>query len=260
MSALKMNWNMILEIRDPRGRVRRYRGHNTVTDYGLFLFMNIVFGGIAAPKGSGTPSASLPPTTRYNDGVNVYPSLYDLGGNTNLNAYANPWNPNTVSGQALTSNPYYGLFGANGGLILVATNDSTSPSETQFTWPSGTTCLWTSSATTVSTSSANDKWTTTGSQTGATPPQATFVLTDSATAISALTIQSVGWTAPFLPGSVSGNTAPTVQPNPTPAWTSSTPTSIANWPIISKVIPSGAPISVAAGSTMAITYIFTVTT
>jgi hypothetical protein len=253
----------ILEIRDPRGRVRRYRGHNTVTDYGLFLAMQALFGGIQAPAMPGTGQATslvtLGAATRYNNGTNVFPSLYDLGGNNGV--ASNNWLNNSGVGTGeLLSGVYNGILGGQTGLLLVATSDSSAPSETQFSWPSGTSCIWTSTASTVTTAAANNSWTTAGSTSGATPPQAKFVLTDSATATSALTIQSMGWTAAFTLGTVSPATAPTAQPAPTPAWTSGTPTNIGGWPIFSKVIPSGAPISVASGSTMAATYIFTLTT
>jgi hypothetical protein len=263
--APRLTGTLVLTITDPQGRRRTYRGHNTVTDYGLFLVMNAVFGGIAAPAmpPTGTTPAvvTLGAGTRWNDGTYVYPSLYDLGGNNGTQA--NPWvNTSGVStSTTLTgATAYKGLFGGSAGLILVATNDSSSPSETQFQWPTGTQCLWTSTATTTSTTASNDSWTTAGSTSGATPPQAKWVITDTATAVQALTIQSMGWTAAFTLGSVSTSTAPTPQAAPTPAWTSTTPTTIAGWPIFSKVIPSGAPIAVASGSTMAATYIFTLTT
>lgn len=254
----------ILEITDPSGQKRRYSGHNIVTDYGLFLIMQVVFGAIQAPSmpGSGvtTTMARLGGGTRYNDGTNVYPSLRDLGGNNGV--LTNPFDSTTgvQTTGTLTTSAFNGLFGGSTGLILVATSDSSAPSEIQFTWPANTTCIWASSNSTTSTSSSNDSWTTSGSTLGATPPQARFVITDSTTAANAVTIQSMGWTAPFLPGSVASATAPTPQPAPTTAWTSTSPTNIGGWPIFSKVIPSGAPISVAAGSTIAATYIFTLTT
>lgn len=249
----------ILRIKGPDGRVRRFRGHNTVTDYGLFLTMQAVFGAIVGPSMAGTAgTVSLGPATRYNDSSSVYPSLYDLGGN--MGGAANPWTNQSGVGTGILASSYNGLMGGSTGLLLVATSDASAPSETQFTWPANTTCVWSSTASTVSTSAANQSWTTSGSTSGATPPQAKFVLSDSATATSALTIQSMGWTGAFTLGSVAGATAPTAQPAPTPAWTSGTPTDVGGWPIFSKVIPSGAPIAVASGSTMAATYIFTLTT
>jgi hypothetical protein len=254
----------IVEITDPRGRTKRYRGHNTVTDYGLFLAMQVLFGAIQAPSMPGASAtltlARVGGATRYNDGTNVYPSLHDLGANNG--AATNPWDSASgiqTSGTLITA-ATNGLFGGGSGLLLVATSDSSAPSETQFAWPTGTQAIWSSTSSTASTSPSNDQWTLTGSTNGATPPQAKFVIADSTVAANAVTIQSMGWTAAFTLGSVSGATAPTAQAAPTTAWTSTTPTVIAGWPIFSKVIPSGAPISVAAGSTIAATYIFTLTT
>jgi hypothetical protein len=258
----RVSANVILKITDPDGRVRRFAGHNVVTDYGLFLLMQFMLGSVLAQPAQGaSANVSLGPATRWNDGTYVYPSLYDMGANTALSGtqtFASTSGVVTASG--FGGGFTHGLFGYGTGTILVATSDSSAPSETQFQWPSNTTCIWASSQSTVSTSASNDSWTTSGSTSGATPPQAKYVFTDTATAASAVTIQSMGFTLAFTPGTVSPATNPTAQAAPTPQWVSATPTNIQTWPIISKVIPSGAPISVAAGSTMAATYIFTVST
>jgi hypothetical protein len=292
MARIRIRPSILVEVEHPNGKVRRYRGRNLFTDYGLWLLMFWAFGQcqVSPSPGStqgwntnwsGSNFVFLGPGTRYNDGVNVYPSPHDLnngptsgpaynvsntsnsglslGLGTGINTTSGPWSFVTGSSSLATGSTYilesFGLLPALGA-ILVATSDSSPVSETQMVWPSGTTCLWAITDSGVSVSTATT-WTLTGSTTSPTPPVASWVFQDTNTASTAISIQSFGWTVPFTVGSVSSNTAPTAQSRPSSVYTTGSGTNLSNWPIISKVIPSGAPISVPAGGKLTVTYTFT---
>jgi hypothetical protein len=295
MARIRIRPSIIVDVEYPGGRKRRYRGRNLFTDYGLWLLMFWAFGECQTspdPQGSGGWNtnwsggnfAYLGPFTRYNDGVNVYPSPWDLNTNGSTGPANNIGSGGTNSGLTLrvisgiqtTNSPWQFSINASGlsastnyplqsfgllpglGAILVATSDSTPVSETQMVWPSGTTCLWANSDSGVSVSTATT-WTLTGSTTSPTPPVATWVFQDINTASTAISIQSFGWTVPWVVGSVSSGAAPVQQARPSSVYTSGSGTNLVNWPIISKVIPSGAPISVPAGGKLTVTYTFTLT-
>jgi hypothetical protein len=292
MARIRIRPSILVEVEHPNGKVRRYRGRNLFTDYGLWLLMFWAFGQCQVQPSpdsnqgwntnwSGSSFVFLGPATRYNDGVNVYPSPRDL----NFNNTTGPANSvsatgngglalTTASGINTTGGPWSISGGASGiayqtsdiiesfgllpalGAILVATSDSSPVSETQMVWPSGTTCLWAITDSGVSVSTATT-WTLTGSTTSPTPPVASWVFQDTNTASTSISIQSFGWTVPFTVGSVSSNTAPTAQNKPSSVYATGSGTNLTNWPIISKVIPSGAPISVPAGGKLTVTYTFT---
>jgi hypothetical protein len=283
--------NLIVRVREPSGRIRRYTGHNMFTDYGLFLLMYWAFGTASVPTvGNPSPSGTygIGDGTRYTDGVNVYPSPFDgndnslsgpvsgqsfqsgFVGNTSgstisLNNTASSGSVSnyqqigvTVSNTSYTGLKYTYLLGPLAwlGAILVATNDGSSPSETSMVFGSSVYALWSNMDSSVTPSSASS-WSLSGSTSSPSPPFASWTFVSSSPASTSLTIQSFAWTLPFVVGSVSAKTAPTQQTSLTTAYTNGgSGTQLSGWPIISKVLPSSGAISVPAGSKLSVTYQF----
>jgi hypothetical protein len=285
MSFIRVRGRVRIVVGEPGGKSRHIECDNLFTDYGLFLLMFWLFGTASKPTvGSTNPTGTygIGDGTRYNDGVNVYPSPFDgnsnsLSGPASGVAFTNGFGQdrvtmnNTASSGIVSNYPQLGIDAAaisNSpqatyllgpfswmGAILMATNDSTNPSETSMVFGSGVYALWSNMDAGVSVA-VTSAWTLSGSTTTSTPPTAQWVFTNTNAAKAAMTIYSFAWTLPFKVGSVTAGTGPTQQTSLSTVYSSGTGTSLTGWPIIAKVTLQ-TPIQVAAGGKLSVvTYSF----